>query len=184
MLSPTDEMTAPPDVPRWYCLRTQPKHEHIAAAQLRQALGCEVFCPRLRIQKSTRTGLKWFVEALFPNYVFARFALREQHARVRYSRGITGIVQFGDRFAAVPDEAIADLSGYIGADEVRTVALQLAEGDDVEIVEGPLRGQHGVITRLHSAHERVRVLLEFLGQTREIEVSLVSVFRQARLPAT
>ena len=183
MFSPTDE-TTPEDAPRWYCLRTQPKHEHIAAAQLRRALGIEVFCPRVRIQKNTRTGLKWFVEALFPNYLFARFPLRENHARVRYSPGVSGILQFGERFASVPDEAIAELTGFIGADEVKTVELQLAEGDEVEIVSGPLQGQQGVVTQLHTARERVRILLEFLGQTREVEVSLISIFRQARVPAT
>jgi transcriptional antiterminator RfaH len=183
MLSPTDE-TMPADAPRWYCLRTQPKHEHIAAAQLRSSLGVEVFCPRVRIQKNTRTGLKWFVEALFPNYLFARFPLREQHARVRYSPGVRGIVQFGERFAAVGDDAIAELTGFIGADEVRTITFQLAHGDEVEIVSGPLQGQQGVVTHLHSARERVRILLEFLGQTREVEVSLLSVFRQARMPGS
>ncbi len=182
MLSPTDE-TTPDDVPRWYCLRTQPKHEHIAAAQLRRALEIKVFCPRVRLQKNTRTGLKWFVEALFPNYLFARFPLRENHARVRYSPGVSGIVQFGERFASVPDEAIAELTGFIGADEVKTVELQLAKGDEVEIVSGPLQGHAGVVTQLHFARERVRILLEFLGQTREVEVSLISIFRQARVPA-
>ena len=183
MLSPTDE-TTPADVLRWYCLRTQPKHEHIAAVQLRRSLGLDVFCPRVRFQRNTRTGLKWFTEALFPNYLFARFPLREQHARVRYSPGIGGIVKFGERFAWVADGTIAELTGFIGAEEVRTVAFDLAEGDDVEIVSGPLQGQQGVVTQLHSAHERVRILLEFLGQTREVEVSLVSVFRQGRIPAT
>ena len=51
MLSPTDE-----DVPRWYCLRTQPKHEHIAAAQLRRAQGLEVFCPRVRLRSAPGRG--------------------------------------------------------------------------------------------------------------------------------
>ena len=183
MLSPTDE-TPPEDVPRWYCLRSQPKHEHIAAVQLRRAQGLEVFCPRVRLQKRTRTGLKWFVEALFPNYLFARFPLREQHARVRYSPGVSGIVQFGERFASVSDAAIAELTGFVGAEEVKTVAFEIAEGDEVEIVSGPLQGQQGVVTQLHSARERVRILLEFLGQSREVEVSLLSVFRQAQVPAT
>ena len=183
MSAPTDEMTDP-DVPQWYCLRSQPKHEHIAAAQLRRSMGIEVFCPRVRIQKNTRTGLKWFVESLFPNYLFARFPLRAHHVQVRYSPGISGLVRFGDRFATVSDNAIAELLAFIGPDEVRTMAYQLTTGDDVEIVAGPLRGQHGVVTGLHAAKERVRILLEFLGQTREIEVSLTAVFRQARTPAS
>ena len=183
MSAPTDEMTDP-DAPLWYCLRTQPKHEHIAASQLRRSMGIEVFCPRVRMQKNTRTGLKWFVESLFPNYLFARFPLREHHAQVRYSPGISGLVRFGDRFATVSDSAIAELVSFVGPDEVRTVTYPLAAGDDVEIVAGPLQGQHGVVTALHSARERVRILLEFLGQTREIEVSLTSVFRPARARAT
>jgi transcriptional antiterminator RfaH len=181
--SPTGE-TLPADEPRWYCIRSQPKHEHIAAEQLRRSMGIEVFCPRVRIQKKTRTGLKWFVEALFPTYLFARFPLRENHARIRYSPGVSGILQFGDRFASVPDAAVAELVGFIGADEVKTVPLQLAEGDDVEIVSGPMQGQQGVITHLHTAQERVRILLDFLGQPREVEISLLSVFRQARVPGT
>lgn len=166
------------DVARWYCLRAQPKHEHIAAAQLQRALGLEIFCPRVRFQRRTRSGLKWFVEALFPCYLFARFALAERRAQVRYSPGVAGILQFGERFAAVPDEAIAQLGAIIGAQEVKTLDFAVAEGDDVEIISGPLRGQRGVVTHLHSARERVRILLEFLGQTREVEVSLLSVFRQ------
>jgi len=31
--------------PAWYCARTKPKHEHIAAANLRKNLNLEVFIP-------------------------------------------------------------------------------------------------------------------------------------------
>src|SRR5256885_9917179 len=40
----------------WYCARTQPKHEHIAAANLRKRLGLDVFHPRLRLERATRRG--------------------------------------------------------------------------------------------------------------------------------
>ena len=33
----------------WYCVRTKPKHEHIAAGNLARQAGLEVFCPRLRL---------------------------------------------------------------------------------------------------------------------------------------
>lgn len=58
----------------WFCLRSQPKHEKIAATHLlRTIAGIEVFSPRLRIRRQTRRGVVWFVEALFPGYLFARF---------------------------------------------------------------------------------------------------------------
>ena len=40
----------------WFCLRSQPKHEHIAAGHLRQIEGVEVFNPRIRFTRPTRVG--------------------------------------------------------------------------------------------------------------------------------
>jgi transcriptional antiterminator RfaH len=57
-------------------LRTLPKQEHIAAAQLRhQSSDVEVFLPRVRYRRTTRRGPAWVTEALFLNYLFARFDL-------------------------------------------------------------------------------------------------------------
>jgi transcriptional antiterminator RfaH len=181
MLSPSPENPALSDAggPQWYCLRSQPKHEHIAAARLRLSPGVEVFCPRVRIQRRTQRGLKWFVEAMFPNYLFARFDLTESQTMVRYSHGVSGIVHFGRHIAPVPAASIEELSEFLGGEGIKTLSFPIAEGDEVAIVSGPLAGQEGVVTRLLPARERVRVLLEFLGNTREIELGLLAVFRQA-----
>ena len=53
------------DLPAWYCVRTQPKHEHIAAASLGRNLGLEVFHPRLRLERATRRGQMRVIEPLF-----------------------------------------------------------------------------------------------------------------------
>src|SRR5687768_2875491 len=57
----------------WFCLRSQPRHEHIAARQLAQMSDVEVFNPRIRFARPTRHGPAWVTESLFPNYLFARF---------------------------------------------------------------------------------------------------------------
>jgi transcriptional antiterminator RfaH len=164
---------------KWFCLRSQPKHEHIAAARLRQCDGIEVFCPRVRIQRSTRRGLVWFTEALFPNYLFARFTWGQSHALVRSCQGVSGIVRFGDHVPDVPTGALNDLRTYMEDAELKTVSFSLAEGDDVEVVEGPFRGQNGVVKQLLPARERVKVLLEVLGGVTEVDLSLTSVFKEA-----
>src|SRR5690349_9446043 len=61
--------------PAWFCLRSHPKHEHIAAAQLRQIPGVEVFNPQLQLERLTRRGRMRSTESLFVNYLFARFVL-------------------------------------------------------------------------------------------------------------
>lgn len=173
----------PPEAsePKWYCLRSQPKHEHIAAAHLRQYEDIQVFCPRVRIQRSTRRGLVWFTEALFPNYLFARFELSRWQARVRTCQGVSGLVHFGDKVPEVSAPALDELRAYMNDAELKTVSYSLAEGDDVEIVEGPLRGQTGIVKQVLPARERVRVLLELLGGTNEVELRLTSVFKEAPL---
>ena len=73
------------DTPLWFCVKTQPKHEHIAAAGLQRRLNVNCFAPRVRYRKMTRRGAVWFVEAMFPGYLFAEFVYLEQHRRVEYS---------------------------------------------------------------------------------------------------
>ena len=54
------ESPALSSMPAWFCVRSQPKREHIAAAHLRNLVEVEVFCPRLRIRKATRRGGCYF----------------------------------------------------------------------------------------------------------------------------
>src|SRR4029077_15110962 len=54
----------------WFCLRAHPKREHIAAVGLRRQFGIGCFSPRVRFRKATRRGAVWFVEPMFPGYLF------------------------------------------------------------------------------------------------------------------
>jgi len=79
------------DEPVWFCLKAQPKREHLAAIALRRQFGIECFSPRLRFRKMTNRGPVWFVEAMFPGYVFTKFVYSKQHRAVEASHGIRGI---------------------------------------------------------------------------------------------
>src|SRR6266566_5595998 len=73
------------DEPIWFCLKAQPKREHLAAIALRRQFGIECFSPRLRFRKMTNRGPVWFVEAMFPGYLFAKFVYSKQHRAVEAS---------------------------------------------------------------------------------------------------
>src|SRR5437867_9199724 len=92
------EPATPALSPAWFCLRAQPKHEHIAARHLRQMPGVEVFLPRIRFRRTTRRGAVWATEALFPNYLFARFDWHTSLRRVHHAPGVAGVIHFGDRW--------------------------------------------------------------------------------------
>ncbi len=158
------------DTALWFCVRTQPKHEHIAAAGLQRQLNVNCFAPRVRYRKMTRRGAVWFVEAMFPGYLFAEFVYLEQHRRVEYSPGIQGFVQFGDYIATVDSETVAALQEQAGTEDIVTIDPDIKVGQSVRIAEGPLRGLEAIVTRVLPASERIRVLLELLGGQVEAEV--------------
>ena len=158
------------DGPVWFCLRAEPKREHLAAISLRRQFGIECLSPRLRFRKLTQRGPVWFVEAMFPGYLFARFSYPTHHRAVESAHGIRGILRFGDRLAALPEDTIVALQSYAGMDKVVTVDSSLKIGQPVQIIEGPFCGLEVVITQVLPARERIRVLLDFLGRPLEMEV--------------
>lgn len=163
-------MNQPPEAEAWYGLRTQQKSEHLAAAHLRMLDGVDVYCPPLRFRRMTRRGPVWFTEALFPGYLFARFAPWESQRLVVSARGVTAIVRFGDELAAIPDASIADLHAHMGDEDCRTIDAEVRDGDSVTVTDGVFKGLTTVVTQLLPAHERVRILVDFLGECREVEV--------------
>ena len=163
------------DEPFWFCLKAQPKREHLAATALRRQFGVECFSPRLRFRKMTQRGPVWFVEAMFPGYLFAKFVYSKQHRAVESSHGIRGIVHFGDRLATLPENIVVGLQSRVGTEEIVTVDSSLKVGQPVQITEGPFQGLEVVVTHLLPAKERIRVLFEFLGRSIEMEISTAKV---------
>ena len=161
----------------WYCLKTQPKHEHVAAASLRTFEGVETFCPRIRYRKPTRRGPVWFVEAVFPGYLFARFDFTTLHRQVRHANGVMTIVHFGDQCPTVDHLFIETIRSRLNHsdNEVIVIEPKYEVGSCVTLASGAFAGLEAVITRVVPAKERVLVLLEFLGRQVEAEIANTEV---------
>ncbi len=159
----------------WFCLRSQLKREHIAASCLRRELNLDVFLPRIRFKKATRRGSVWFDEALFPNYLFARFDLALELRRVHHARGVAHVLRFGHRFPTIPDEVIAELKKALGTDSTHVVSAVPGPGSEVQITGSALQGLRAVVTQVLPARERVRVLLDFMGRATSVELSLEDI---------
>ena len=156
--------------PAWYCARTKPKHEHIAAANLARNLGLEVFHPRLRLERATQRGVRRVVESLFPCYIFVRCVLGESVDTIRYVTGISSLVHFGHRIPRVPDQTIDELRECFESEDPMCVEERLIAGSEVTVAEGPFLGFSGIVVRVMPAKQRVQILLDFLGRTTLAEV--------------
>lgn len=159
----------------WYCIRTNLKQEHIAAACLRMYREIEVYNPQISRRKSTIRGPVWFTESLFPCYIFARFALKDHLQHVKFTSGVANLVHFNHHYPIIPEEAIEDIRASMGHEEKIVVDPALHPGDQVEISGGCFHGMNGVVLRYRPAQERVAILMDFLGNQTQVTLSADSV---------
>lgn len=171
-----------PGAAAWFCLRSRPKHEHIAAGHLRQIPAVEVFLPRIRFRRETRRGAVWFTEALFPNYLFARFEWQPLLRRIHHAPGVAGVIHFGDRWPTIADEVMAELRALFGNEQLHEISAEPEIGETVTVAGGALHGWQALVTQIIPARQRVTVLLDFLGRQTSVELPLAQVVRGERQP--
>ncbi len=159
----------------WFCVRSQVKHEHIAAAHLRKMEDVEVFLPRIRFQRGARRGMVWVTEALFPGYLFVGFDWQRSLRRVQSASGVQGVVHFGGHWPVIPKETIAALRQVMGTTDLHTISPEFSPGDAVQITEGTLCGLRAVVSRVMPGSERIAVLMELLGRQTVVELKRSSI---------
>ena len=157
---------------RWYCVRTKPKKERMAAASMTSLHGLDVFCPQIRFRRKTVRGPVWFQEAMFPGYIFARFDMFEMKRLVSYSPGIMNIPTFNGKCVSVPDAVIQSIQNDLDENSSVHAGIPLAVGEETTLLEGSMRGLKVKVIKVMAAEARVGVLLELLGTLVEAEFSM------------
>src|ERR1044071_7970102 len=144
----------------WFLIQTKPKQEDRAISNLR-AWNVETLSPQFRdVSYNEFTGLpRYTVKPLFSRYVFARFNLERLFHKVRYTRGVQGLVGFGDGPTEVDEEIIALVRSRIGQDGFVQLGDRIKPGDTVVIQEGAFQNLTGVFEREMKDSDRVEVLL-------------------------
>jgi transcriptional antiterminator RfaH len=167
------------DSPSWFCVRSMPKHEHIAAAHLLRIPTVEVFNPQFRVRRPTARGPVWFLESCFPGYVFAKFELRSHLNAVHFCPGVSSVLKFGLGYPEVPEAVVEELRSFFGPQAVLERPERCQPGDTVRIREGAFRDLTAVVTAVLPAKHRVQALLEFLGRATVVELDLDCVSQEA-----
>jgi transcriptional antiterminator RfaH len=85
-----------------------------------------------------------------------------------------GLVTFGDEPASVPEHLIRALEKRITEiNEAGGEVLDgLSQGDKIRIHTGPFSGYEAIFDHRLPGKERVRVLLKFLGEPRQVPIEL------------
>ncbi|HAV62486.1 MAG TPA: hypothetical protein DCY13_09000 [Verrucomicrobiales bacterium] len=155
----------------WFCVRTRPKNEHIAAARLRELGQIDVFNPRIRFKRPRGRHTMWVTEALFPGYVFAKFNWRDHLKLVHYTNGVTGVVHFGYQYPIIDQQVITEWQNVLGEEEMALVEDIPQPGEEVLVTGGAFKGTLAQVVRVTDSKRRIAVLMEFLGRQVMMELS-------------
>lgn len=160
----------------WYCVRTQPKREAVAAQQLPTLEGVRVFFPRVRYFRKTKEGPKISTEALFPGYIFASFDFWNAGKQVGYTRGVARIVRRSNLDPIIVPEAVMQGLFALAPDGiVRVGTPEFKVGDSVRVIAGVFVGLETEVVKVIPGTKRVAVLMNLLGQEQEVIVDAAFV---------
>ena len=151
----------------WYALNVRPRHEKAVADQL-QAKALESYLPLYRARRRWTDRTKTIDLPLFSRYVFCRFNF-EARLKVISVSSIVSIVGFGGKPCPIPDHEIETIQSIVGSGLPVCPWPFLSIGQRVRVIQGPLEGLEGILTRKKSGY-RVIVNMEMLNRAVAVEI--------------
>lgn len=140
----------------WFVLNTKPKKE-FQVEKLFIAGGFKIYTPKYMHEKR--------LKPFFSGYGFIYFDYPAQYQMVKYTRGVKRII--GSQGGPIPISeriiqeikkreinGLIELDKYGGEPEI---------GDEIEIMEGPLKGMRGIFKKEITEKERVLILLSYVS---------------------
>lgn len=112
---------------------------------------------------------------LFPGYCFARFRYADRLAVLK-TFGVVGLVGLTDRPEWIPDPEIEAIRTLVESKLTYDPHPFLEEGDQVEVIRGPLKGTRGYLVRKDRA-DRVVLSVGLIRQAVAVEIHAADVKR-------
>ena len=93
----------------WFCVKSKPRQEAVAARHLRSLGPVELVFPRVRRTRRGHDKNREVVEPLFPGYLFLRYDPAELNGSVRSTRGVLHLVAKNGQPVEVDQKVIDEL---------------------------------------------------------------------------
>jgi transcription antitermination factor NusG len=161
---------------QWYVVHCKHQKEAQAAAGLEERLSLVSYLPEVR--RPERGQLR--CAPFFPGYLFVCADLGVVAlSQINALPGVIRLVSFGDLPQPVPAVAVEEIrrriddlneSSYFAAHDFRP-------GDMLRLKRGPFQGLEAIFLGPATPRERVRVLIEFLGGLRTMDVDAAQLER-------
>ena len=151
----------------WIVVRSKPRSEKIAYAQLKEK-GIEAYLPLLKERRKWSDRKKWVEFPLFSSYLFAKIEIKNS-IFVLQTNGVSSLVKFGEEIAIVQDEVVNAIKLAIDGGYQLTPAEYFAAGNAVEVIEGPMAGVKGIVVKL-KGKDRLVIKIDAIQQALSIDI--------------
>src|SRR5450432_1878375 len=153
----------------WYALQVTCRKELSVAAQM-EGRGVECFLPTYKSLRKWSDRTKEIQQALFPGYLFSRFAY-EDRQQVVTAPGVLQVVGSGKVAIPVPDSEIEALQVAMRSEVASEPWPYLRAGERVKVNCGRLSGLEGILVNFKGNH-RVVLSVTLLQRSLALEVDL------------
>lgn len=166
----------------WYAVFVKTGEENLVKERLDYRFGGSpaVMIPK-KIIKERKNG-KWYrrTRNLFPGYIFIHGVLDAQtYKNLWQVPGLYKLLCTDREPVQIPDYEIEVFSHLFDKEDTIQESDIFMEGDRVTIINGPLTALKGKILKVDKRKGRARVLLDFLGEERVIDLG-VNIIQQVQ----
>lgn len=165
---------------RWYVIHTYSGYEAMVKDSLEKLIEnnnlqeniFEIQIPTEETLEEKANGKKKIVERKkFPCYVFLKMIYSNDiWYLVTNTRGVTGFVGPQGRPLPLTDEEVVRMG--LGADQS---TVDLKQGDEVQILSGPLESFAGKVLSVNESAKKVLVNVTMFGRSTDVEVEFYQV---------
>ena len=151
----------------WYLIKTKPRQEKIAIANLENQM-YQVYCPFALINNKN--------QFLFPGYLFIHLDNESQDwSPIRSTKGVLNFIKFGLNFAKIPDRVIELIiqNEKNTAFKIKNIN-NFKKGDKVQITEGIFKNCTAIFQSFKSS-DRVILFIKLLGQQQTFNTEKKSI---------
>lgn len=161
-------------VPSWFALRVRSRSE-IMVSQLLEAKGFESYSPAYSVDRHYSDRIKNVEAALFPGYVFCRFA-PHQTLPIVSTPAVQHVVGIGHHPQVIRDEEIDRIKRGVAHGKGVAPCAYLQTGERVRVRSGVLSGIEGFLIQLRNNH-RLVIAADILQRAVSLEIDARHVVR-------